>query len=170
MNSKSNKSNNKLGYNLFEEAFFQKHHPSVEGLYDEEGNLMKPIQSNDEYFILDTKNKSDKTNESNEEIENNGKEKENDIKNNYNSQISVQINRVKEKPVDYKDTFFVEMIDEEKKNIVNKKIDKENTSKPLSYAFNDSPKKFDKEVTGAMSKGANYTAIEGKFIDQLKKK
>ena len=55
--------------------------------------------------------------------------------------MSVKINRVKEKAVDYKDTFYVEMNDEEKKNILNKKIDKENSSEPLSYEINDSQKK-----------------------------
>ena len=49
MNNKNQKSNNKLGANLFEEAFFQKH-PSVKGLYDEEGNLMIPSKSNDEFL------------------------------------------------------------------------------------------------------------------------
>ena len=37
MNNKNEKSNNKLGTNLFEEALFQRH-PSVQGLYDEKGN------------------------------------------------------------------------------------------------------------------------------------
>ena len=170
MNNKNEKSNNKLGANLFEEAFFQKH-PSVKGLYDEEGNLMTPTESNDEYFILDIKNKIDKnTNNSNEKKEDNGIEKESDKNNNQNTKMSVKINRVKEKPVDYKDTFYVEMNDEEKKNILNKKKDNENSSEPLSYEFNDSQKKFDKEVTDAMSKGAEYTTIEEKFSDQLKKK
>ena len=173
MNNKNEKSKNKLGFNLHEEALFQKH-PSVKGLYDEKGNLMTPSESNDEFYILDIKNKFDKNFEnpskSNEILEENGKKKENDKENNQSSQISVKINRVSEKPVDYKDTFYVEMNDEEKKNILNKKIDKENSSEPLSYKFNDSQKIFDKEVTDAMSKGAEYTEIEGKFIDQLKKK
>jgi len=173
MNNKNQKSNNKLGFNLYEEALFQKH-PSVKCLYDEKGNLMTPTESNDEFFILDIKNKIDKNiedaNKINENIEDNGKEKENDKKNNQNSQISIKINRVKEKHVDYKDTFYVEMSDEEKKNILNKKTEKENSSEPLSYKFSDSQKIFDKEVTDAMSKGEEYTKIESKFIAQLKKK
>ena len=51
------------------------------------------------------------------------------------------------------------------------KIKKENikpmskfSTKPLSYEFNDTQKKFDKDVTDAMSKGKEYTEIEGKFI------
>ena len=49
-------------------------------------------------------------------------------------------------------------------------IDKENSSEPLNYEFNDKQKKFDKDITDAMSKGEEYTKIEEKFSDQLKKK
>ena len=84
--------------------------------------------------------------------------------------MSVQINRVKEKAVDYKDTFYVEMNDEEKKNIVKQKKDKENSSEPLNYEFNDKQKKFDKDITEANTKGKEYTEIEDKFKNQLKKK
>ena len=175
MNNKNNeKSNNLLGYNLFDaEADFTRH-PSIKGLYDEDGNLMTPTQSNDEFFLLDIKKKLGKNSinlvNRNEKKEDSGKEKENDVKNNQNSKMSVKINRVKEKAVDYKDTFYVEMNDEEKKNIVNKKIDKGNSSEPLSYEFNESQKKFDKDITEAMSKGEEYPKIVGKFMDQLKKK
>ena len=43
-------------------------------------------------------------------------------------------------------------------------------TKPLSYEFNDTQKKFDKDITDAISKGNEYTEIEVKFINQLKKK
>ncbi len=89
--------------------------------------------------------------------------------------MSVKINRVEEKLVNNKDTFYVEMNDEEKNEILKKK--KENmkpkskfSTIPLSYEFNDTQKKFDKDITDAMSKGKEYTEIEGKFINQLKKK
>ena len=114
MNNKNEKSNNKLGFKLFEAEADLQRHPSVKGLYDEEGNLMIPSKSNDEFFILDIKKRIEKnsnTNNSNNKNEDNGKEKENDTKN----RMSVKINRVKEKAVDYKDTFYVEMNDEEKK-------------------------------------------------------
>ena len=174
MKNRNEKSNNKLGFNLFDaEADFQRH-PSIKNLYDEKGNLMTPSQCNNEYFFLNIKKKHEKsskdTNISNKKKEGNEKEKESDKKNNQNSKMSVQINRVKEKAVDYKDTFYVEMNDEEKKNIVKQKKDKENSSEPLNYEFNDKQKKFDKDITDAMSKGEEYTKIEEKFSDQLKKK
>ena len=42
-------------------------------------------------------------------------------------------------------------------------------SQPLTYEFNDTQKKFDEDVTDAISKGKEYTEIEDKFKDQLKK-
>ena len=59
-----------------------------------------------------------------------------------------------------------------KKNILNKNDGKDPKTKgePISYAFNESQKKFDKEITDSMSKGEEYSKIEGKFMNQLKKK
>ena len=65
--------------------------------------------------------------------------------------------------------------DEEKKEILKKKSEKAKQmpkfpTKPLSYEFNDTQKKFDKDIIDAISKGNEYTEIEVKFINQLKKK
>ena len=92
--------------------------------------------------------------------------------------MSVQINRVEEKIVNNKDTFFVEMNNDEeslqRKEVIKKKKGSEKNlnknNKPLAYGFNDKQKKFDKDITEAMSKGKEYNEIEGKFAGQLKKK
>ena len=110
-------------------------------------------------------------------------EKENDKEDNKDKKekirtMSVQINRVEEKIVDNKDTFFVQMNDyeekQQRKEIIKKKIASQKNlnknSKPLTYGFNDNQKKFDKDITEAMSKGKEYNEIEGKFAGQLKKK
>ena len=156
---------NKLGSNLFEASL--ERHPSIKGLYDENGKLKSPTDSNDEFFILNL----NKEYENEMNYKNNKKE---DVKqlNDEKSKMSVKINRVKEKTVDYKDTFYVEMNDEDKKNILNKNDGKDPKAKgePISYAFNESQKKFDKEITDSMSKGEEYSKIEGKFMNQLKKK
>ena len=88
-------------------------------------------------------------------------------------EIRIKINRVEEKIVNNKETFFIEMNNENRNEILKKNGDSNTSSKsgkPLSYAFNDSQKKFDKDVTDAMSKGKEYKEIEGKFVNQLKKK
>ena len=128
MNKKYENSKNRLGLNLFEANL--KRHPSVKCLFDEEGNMKSPSQSKDELLLLNIDNKSEK--ESNDTSNNNGEEEENEEKekkikeiekeNNINESkqndkndkkiMSVQINRVEEKLVDNKETFFVEMNDE----------------------------------------------------------
>ena len=175
MSQKNENSKNRLGLNLFEANL--KRHPSVKGLFDEEGNMKSPIESKDEYLLLNIHNK-DETNDGLKYIGNDGDK--NDLKdndnnnNNKNETMPVQINRVEEKLVNNKETFFVEMSEEEKKEIIKTKADKKKTmskfsSKPLSYGFDESQKEFDKDITDAMSKGKEYTEIEGKFINQLKK-
>ena len=78
---------------------------------------------------------------------------------------------MKEKIVDNKDTFFVEMNDENRKEILKNNIDKKKSkfSQPLSYELNDSQKQLDKDVTNAMSEGKEYSEIEIKFVNHLKK-
>ena len=171
-------SKNRLAVNLYEANL--KRHPSVKGLFDEDGNMKSPTDSKDEFLLLNILNRNEKetdninNNNGEDENEENNKDKhkENEEK---KRTMSVKINRVEEKMVNNKDTFYVEMNDEEKNEILKKK--KENikpmskfSTKPLSYEFNDTQKKFDKDVTDAMSKGKEYTEIEGKFINQLKKK
>ena len=187
MSKQNDGTKNRLGLNLFEANL--KRHPSVKGLFDEDGNKKSPKDSKDEFFILNIDNKSEKESNdtSNNEIDEKDKIKEvekecekedSKEKGEKIHTMSVQINRVEEKLVNNKDTFFVEMNDDEekqqrnqilKKNIgSNKNINK--NSKPLNYGFNDNQKKFDKDITEAMSKGKEYNEIEGKFANQLKKK
>ena len=187
MNKKNDATKNRLGLNLFEANL--KRHPSVKGLFDEDGNMKSPKDSKDEFLLLNIDNKSEKesnfTSNNNAEDENDVKdktkeiEKEQEIENKENNKkihtMSVQINRVEEKLVDNKETFYVEINDEEKKErrkYGNKKLIKKskNSGKPLSYGFNDIQKKFDKDITDSMSKGKEYSVIEGKFLGQLKKK
>ena len=171
-------SKNRLAVNLYEANL--KRHPSVKGLFDEDGNMKSPTDSKDEFLLLNILNRNEKetdninNNNGEDENEENNKDKhkENEEK---KRTMSVKINRVEEKIVNNKDTFYVEMNDEEKNEILKKK--KENikpmskfSTKPLSYEFNDTQKKFDKDVTDAMSKGKEYKEIEGKFVNQLKKK
>ena len=172
-------SKNRLAVNLYEANL--KRHPSVKGLFDEDGNMKSPTDSKDEFLLLNIPNRNEKetdyiNNNNNKEDENEENNKDKQQENNEKKRImSVKINRVEEKLVNNKDTFYVEMNDEEKNEILKKK--KENmkpksklSTMPLSYEFNDTQKKFDKDITDAMSKGKEYTEIEGKFINQLKKK
>ena len=191
MIKKNDSSKNRLGLNLFEANL--KRHPSVKGLFDEDGNMKCQKDSKDELLLLNIDNKSEKESNDTSNNENDEKDKIKDIEKEYEKEndkednkekkekihtMSVQINRVEQKLVDNKDTFFVEMnYDEEKKQrkeLVKKKSGNQNKankdSKPLAYGFNDKQKKFDKDITEAMSKGKEYNEIEGKFIGQLKKK
>ena len=188
MNKKNDSTKNRLGINLFEANL--KRHPSVKGLFDEDGNMKSPKDSKDELLLLNIDNKSEKESNDTSNNENDEKDKIKEIEKEYEKEnenkekkekirtMSVQINRVEEKLVDNKDTFFVEMnYDEEKKQrkeIIKKKIGSHknlnNNSKPLSYGFSDNQKKFDKDITEAMSKGKEFNEIEGKFAGQLKKK
>ena len=186
MSKKTEKSKNRLGLNLFEANL--KRHPSVKGLFDEDGNKKVPKDSKNEFLILNIDNRSE--NESNDTT--NYKE-ENDEKNkikeiqkdseNYKEvnkiqkeNISVKIDRVEEKLVDNKETFFFEMNDEDRKNIIKKDTDNTKVksifinSKPLNYEFNEEQKEFDKHITNAISEGKKYNEIEDKFINQLKRK
>ena len=181
MSKQNEKSKNRLRINSFEANL--KRHPSVKGLFDDDGNMKMPKNSKDEYLLFNIDNKSDEK-ESNDTSNNNldeeidekdkdkDKEKEKESKGKKNS-INVQINRVEEKLVDNKETFYVELNDEHKKEILMKNLYKKSpskSSKPLDYRFTDSQNKFDKDVTEAISKGKDYNEIEGKFVNQLKKK
>ena len=189
---KNESSKNRLGLNLFEANL--KRHPSVKGLFDEEGNMKSPSESKDEFLLLNIDGKSSNdTSNNNSKDENDDKDKIKEIEKEYENEkedeknnsgkqklrtMSVQINRVEEKIVNNKETFYVEVNDQEKKEIkgnINKKNESNKnvanyTGKPLAYGFNDSQRAFDKKVTEAMSKGKEYREIEGKFINQLKKK
>ena len=168
MNKKTEKSKNKLGLNLFQANL--KRHPSVKGLFDEDGNMKKPTDSKDECLLLNIDSKSEK--ESNDTSNNN---EENEEKESHDKKrtMSVKINRVQEKIVDNKETFYVEMDDKEMKEFISSKPNKEKVmskfSEPLNYEFSDNQKEFDKDITEAMSKGKEYSVIEGKFMNQLKK-
>ena len=168
MNTKNDTKRNKLSLNLFESNL--KRHPSVKCLFDEEGKKKNPSDSKDEYLLLNIDNKStnDASNNGEEEIE----EKEISFKKKGRRlSIPVQINRVEEKIVDNKETFYVEM-DENNKNEILSKNKLKKTDKvgiPLSYGFNESQRKFDKDVTEAISKGKTYSEIEEKFSNHLKK-
>jgi len=193
MSKKNDGSKNRLGLNLFEANL--KRHPSVKGLFDEEGNMKSPTDSKDEFLLLNIDGKSsndtsnnnskdendEKVKEIEKEYENNkDKEDEKDKEEKKQSRtMSVQINRVEEKIVDNKETFFVEMNEQERKERkenMKKKIGSNKylplnfSSKPLHYGFNDSQKAFDKNISEAMSKGEEYNKIEDKFVNQLKKK
>ena len=190
MNKKNINPKNRLGLNLFEANL--KRHPSVKGLFDEDGNKKVSKDSKNEFLLFNIDNKSE--NESNDTSNNNEDNEEKDkiktIKKDFEDEkekeevkvirektrtMSVKINRVEEKLVDNKETFFLEMNDEDRKNIIkntdNIKNNKSkfNNSRPLKYEFNDKQKAFDKKITDAISKGEEYNEIEGKFLDQLKK-
>ena len=65
------------------------------------------------------------------------------------------------------------MNEEDKNQIIkNNQINSKNlnVSKPLSYKFDEKQKKFDDNITEAISKGKDYTIIENQFEEQLKKK
>ena len=157
-------SKNKLSLNLFEANL--KRHPSVKGLFDEKGDLKNPTDSKNELLLLNINNEIDEKDNDINDI-NKG-----DVKKKRNASLPIKIDRVKEKIVDNKETFYVEMNDENRKEILNKNIEKKKSkfSQPLSYEFNDSQKQLDKDVTNAMSEGKEYSEIEIKFVNHLKKK
>ena len=175
-------SKNRLGLNLFEANL--KRHPSVKGLFDEKGNKKSPVDSKNEVLILNADNKSEKDSNDtskNQEEELDEKFKDIDLDNEDEKEeskshkeinkISVKINRVQEKLVDNSDTYFTELNDEEKKQIIiNRdkfKSAKNNLSVPLSYEFDDTQKEIDKNITEAMSKGKNFEQIEDKLKNKL---
>ena len=157
-------SKNKLSLNLFEANL--KRHPSVKGLFDENGELKNPTDSKNEFLLLNIINQSDEKDNDINDV-NKG-----EVKKKRNASLPIKIDRVKEKIVDNKDTFFVEMNDENRKEILKNNIDKKKSkfSQPLSYELNDSQKQLDKDVTNAMSEGKEYSEIEIKFVNHLKKK
>ena len=157
-------SKNKLSLNLFEANL--KRHPSVKGLFDEKGDLKNPTDSRNEFLLLNINSQIDE--KDNKETDVNKGE----VKKKRNASLPIKIDRVKEKIVDNKDTFFVEMNDENRKEILKNNIDKKKSkfSQPLSYELNDSQKQLDKDVTNAMSEGKEYSEIEIKFVNHLKKK
>jgi hypothetical protein len=157
-------SKNKLSLNLFEANL--KRHPSVKGLFDENGDLKNPTDSKNEFLLLNIINQSDEKDNDINDV-NKG-----EVKKKRNASLPIKIDRVKEKIVDNKDTFFVEMNDENRKEILKNNIDKKKSkfSQPLSYELNDSQKQLDKDVTNAMSEGKEYSEIEIKFVNHLKKK
>jgi hypothetical protein len=167
-------SKGRLGLNLFEKNL--KRHPSVKGLFDENGNKKSPSNSKNEFLILNADNKSDDStkNQSNDldeklkEFEKDEEKENEDAKEMLKSNpISVQINRVEEKEVDNSNSYFTELDNEEKKQIINNnkkyKTNKNNLSVPLSYEFNDEQKKIDQQIIEAMSKGKNLDQIEEKL-------
>ena len=175
-------SKNRLGLNLFEANL--KRHPSVKGLFDEKGNKKSPVDSKNEVLILNADNKSEKDSNDtskNQEEELDEKFKDIDLDNEDEkdeskshkeiNKISVTINRVQEKLVDNSDTYFTELNDKEKKQIIiNRdkfKSAKNNLSVPLSYEFDDTQKEIDKNITEAMSKGKNFEQIEDKLKNKL---
>jgi len=180
---------NKLGLNLFEANL--KRHPSVKGLFDEEGNMKAAKESHDEFLLLNVEQKSEgENNEVNNNIEekNGEKEKEEEIEDMKEISeeekkqkekirtVSVKIHRVEEKDVDNKISYYEELNDEKIKDIIKEKNKNQKLrtkfrkSQPLVYTFEDNQKKFDEVITNAMSKGVEYNEIENKFVNQLKKK
>ena len=176
-----------LGLNLFEVNL--KRHPSVKGLFDEKGNKKSPVDSKNEVLLLNVDNKSEK--ESNDTSKNHEEEIEDKIKDmdldnedekeenkdnvshkEYLKQISVTINRVEEKLVDNSSSFFTELNDEEKKQIIRNREKYKTTTQnklgvPLSYEFDEKQKEIDKNITEAMSKGKNLDEIEDKLKNKI---
>ena len=170
MSQKKENSKNRLGLNLFEANL--KRHPSVKGLFDEDGNMKSPTDSNDEFLLLSIAKNNDTLHFIG--VKDNEKKDENQQNNDKKQIMPVKINRVEEKVVNNKETFFVEMNEEDKKEIIKAKAQKKKpmskfSGQPLSYEFNDTQKEFDKDITDAMSKGKEYEEIEEKFKDHLKK-
>ena len=181
-------SKGRLGLNLFEANL--KRHPSVKGLFDEKGNKKSPSNSKNELLTLSADNKSEKDSNDTrknqeEELEEKIKDFEKDIEKEDEKEkneggggfiktFSVAINRVEEKPVDNTTSFFTELDDEEKKQIIkNRDKYKKNTtnlSVPLSYEFNKEQKALDKHITEQISKGKNFNDIEGNLKYQKKDK
>ena len=106
------------------------------------------------------------------DLDNEDEKEESKIHKDITKKISVTINRVQEKLVDNSDTYFTELNDEEKKQIIinreKYKSAKNNGSVPLSYEFDDTQKEIDKNITEAMSKGKNLEEIEDKLKNKLK--
>ena len=178
-------SKGRLGLNLFETNL--KRHPSVKGLFDEKGNKKAPSNSKNELLTLSADNKSEKnsddTDKSQEEkqeektmdIEQGYEKGKNENNNNgFIKTFTVAINRVEEKPVDNTTSFFTELDDEEKQQIIKNrdkyKTSKTNLSVPLSYEFNEEQKELDKHITEQMSKGKNFEEIESNLKYQTKNK
>ena len=178
-------SKGRLGLNLFETNL--KRHPSVKGLFDEKGNKKTPSNSKNELLTLSADNKSEKnsddTDKSQEEkqeektmdIEQGYEKGKNENNNNgFIKTFTVAINRVEEKPVDNTTSFFTELDDEEKQQIIKNrdkyKTSKTNLSVPLSYEFNEEQKELDKHITEQMSKGKNFEEIESNLKYQTKNK
>ena len=178
-------SKGRLGLNLFETNL--KRHPSVKGLFDEKGNKKTPSNSKNELLTLSADNKSEKnsddTDKSQEEkqeektmdIEQEDEKEKNENNNNgFIKTFTVAINRVEEKPVDNTTSFFTELDDEEKQQIIKNrdkyKTSKTNLSVPLSYEFNEEQKELDKHITEQMSKGKNFEEIESNLKYQTKNK
>ena len=177
-------SKGRLGLNLFEANL--KRHPSVKCLFDEKGNKKSPSNSKNELLTLSADNKSEK--DSNDTSKNQDEELEEKIKdfekedekeknennNGFIKTFSVAINRVEEKPVDNTTSFFTELNDEEKKQIIRNrdkyKTNKTNLSVPLSYEFNKEQKELDKHITEQISKGKNFEEIESNLKYQKKDK
>ena len=181
-------SKNRLGLNLFEANL--KRHPSVKGLFDEKGNKKSPVDSKNEVLLLNVDNKSEK--ESNDTSKNqddeleekikdidldNEEEKDDNKDNTFHKdnikQISVTINRVQEKLVDNTASFFTELNEEEKKQIIRNREKYKTTTKnklsvPLSYEFDEKQKELDKNITEAMSKGKNLEEIEDNLKNKIK--
>ena len=170
-------SKGKLGLNLFEKNL--KRHPSVKGLFDDQGNKKSASNSKNEFLILNTTNKNNdlnnnQTDELNKKLKN--LEKDEEKENNIDSKeifksnpISVKINRVMEKEVDNTETFFTELNEEEKKQIKKnyekyKPKNNNNLSVPLSYEFSNEQKTIDQHITESISKGKNFDEIN----DELK--
>ena len=165
-------SKGKLGLNLFEKNL--KRHPSVKGLFDEQGNKKSPSNSKNEFLILNTTNKNnDSNNNQLYELKKKLKdlEQEDEKENNIDSKeifksdpISVKINRVEEKEVDNANSYFTELNEDEKKQII-KNNEKYNTKKnynlsvPLSYEFSNEQKELDKFITESISIGKNFNEI-----------
>ena len=176
-------SKGKLGLNLFEKNL--KRHPSVKGLFDDQGNKKSASNSKNEFLILNTTNKNnDLNNNQTDELNKKLKdlEKDEEKENNIDSKeifksnpISVKINRVEEKEVDNSETFFTELNDEEKKQI-KKNNEKYNIKKnnflsvPLSYEFSNEQKKIDQFITESISKGKKFEEINSNLKYQEKDK
>ena len=149
-------SKGRLGLNLFEKNL--KRHPSVKGLFDENGNKKSPSNSKNEFLILNADNKSDDStkNQSNDLDEKLKEFEKDEEKENEDAKEMLKSNPIS-----------VQLDNEEKKQIINNnkkyKTNKNNLSVPLSYEFNDEQKKIDQQIIEAMSKGKNLDQIEEKL-------
>ena len=121
-------SKNKLSLNLFEANL--KRHPSVKGLFDEKGDLKNPTDSRNEFLLLNINSQIDE--KDNKETDVNKGE----VKKKRNASLPIKIDRVKEKLVDNKETFYIEMNDENKKEILKKNIDKKSQNLASLYLMN----------------------------------